>query len=284
MRTASEVDASMPPRPAAPPAAPPLPPVAPPRPPLAPPVPAAPPVPVVPAAPAAPLAPAADPALPLVPAPPPAVPVVPDDPLSPAVAPLPPVPVDPPAPLPADPVLPPLPAVPDAPPPPLPQAASQPATSMTQQPRKRLSARIADCIVAPAPLLGNTFNSHRLCCRLCPQASTSIRISANRAGLARRARQWGSLPSMHRMLGVALAGCCIGACALIAHHPQKLPDGSYQTACDAPLSSCLQEFETLCEWHGYDVIAAGEKRTRPDIRDVPNVVIHSEARVRCKPA
>jgi len=83
---------------------------------------------------------------------------------------------------------------------------------------------------------------------------------------------------------VALAGCCIGACALIAHHPQKLPDGSYQTACDAPLSSCLQEFETLCEWHGYDVIAAGEKRTRPDIRDVPNVVIHSEARVRCKPA
>ena len=88
---------------------------------------------------------------------------------------------------------------------------------------------------------------------------------------------------MNKKLAAALASFSLGACALIAHHPQKLSDGSYQTACDAPLSSCLQEFETLCEWHGYDVISASEKRSRPDIRDVPNVVIHSEAKVRCKP-
>ena len=66
---------------------------------------------------------------------------------------------------------------------------------------------------------------------------------------------------MLRRLGVLLAGGWIASCALAGHHPQKLPDGSFQASCTTPLTSCLQTFETLCEWHGYDVIAASERRS-----------------------
>ena len=89
---------------------------------------------------------------------------------------------------------------------------------------------------------------------------------------------------MLRRLGVLLAGGWIASCALAGHHPQKLPDGSYQASCTAPLTSCLQTFETLCEWHGYDVLAASERRTRSDLREIPDVTINSEAHVRCKAA
>ena len=87
---------------------------------------------------------------------------------------------------------------------------------------------------------------------------------------------------MFRRLGVLLAGSWIASCALAAHHPQKLPDGSYQASCTTPLTSCLQTFETLCEWHGYDVLAASERRTRSDLREIPDVTINSEAHVRCR--
>jgi unsaturated rhamnogalacturonyl hydrolase len=89
---------------------------------------------------------------------------------------------------------------------------------------------------------------------------------------------------MLRRLGVLLAGGWIASCALAGHHPQKLPDGSYQASCTTPLTSCLQTFETLCEWHGYDVLAASERRTRSDLREIPDVTINSEAHVRCRQA
>ena len=87
---------------------------------------------------------------------------------------------------------------------------------------------------------------------------------------------------MLRRLGVLLAGGWIASCALAGHHPQKLPDGSYRASCTTPLTSCLQTFETICEWHGYDVIAASESRTRSDLREIPDVTINSEAHVRCR--
>ena len=46
---------------------------------------------------------------------------------------------------------------------------------------------------------------------------------------------------MLRRLGVLLAGGWIASCALAGHHPQKLPDGSYQASCTAPLTSCLRD-------------------------------------------
>ncbi len=78
-------------------------------------------------------------------------------------------------------------------------------------------------------------------------------------------------------------GAALAACAAIAPQVHKLPDGGYQIACDDTLSSCLGAFETICEWHGYDVISATERRRHADLRDVPDVTIHSEAEVRCKP-
>jgi len=87
---------------------------------------------------------------------------------------------------------------------------------------------------------------------------------------------------MLRRLGVLLAGGWLASCALAGHHPQKLPDGSYQASCATPLTSCLETFEKLCEWHGYDVIAASESRTRSDLREIPDVTINSDAHVRCK--
>jgi hypothetical protein len=87
---------------------------------------------------------------------------------------------------------------------------------------------------------------------------------------------------MSRRLGVLLAGSWIASCALAVHRPQKLADGSYQTSCNTPLTSCLETFETLCEWQGYDVIAASEHRSRSDLREIPDVTINSEAHVRCR--
>jgi hypothetical protein len=81
---------------------------------------------------------------------------------------------------------------------------------------------------------------------------------------------------------VALAAAA-AACAVIAPPVTKLPDGGYRIACDDTLSSCLGAFETICEWHGYDVISATERRRHADLRDVPGVTITSEAEVRCKP-
>jgi hypothetical protein len=87
---------------------------------------------------------------------------------------------------------------------------------------------------------------------------------------------------MVRPLRVALAAGGIASCAVGVRYPQKLQDGSYQASCNAPLTSCLKTFETLCEWHGYDVIAASERRSRSDLREIPDVTIKSDARVRCR--
>jgi len=87
---------------------------------------------------------------------------------------------------------------------------------------------------------------------------------------------------MLRVLGFGLAACWLTACALVKPRPQHLPDGSYRVSCSAPLSSCLQTFEEVCEWHGYDVIAATENRQHSDLREIPAVTIASEATVRCK--
>ena len=88
---------------------------------------------------------------------------------------------------------------------------------------------------------------------------------------------------MFKALAVALAGGCIAACALVPRQPEKLPDGSYRVSCDAPLSSCLESFENVCQTRGYEVIAASETRShsdRPETRDVR--VSKSEAQIRCK--
>src|SRR4051812_30621990 len=87
---------------------------------------------------------------------------------------------------------------------------------------------------------------------------------------------------MRKALGVGLAVCGIAACALVTHQPQKLPDGSYRVACNASLTSCLEVFERVCDWHGYDVISASERRHHDDVWEVANTVIASEAVVRCK--
>src|SRR5262245_21451100 len=88
---------------------------------------------------------------------------------------------------------------------------------------------------------------------------------------------------MLRPLGAPLAACFIAACAVIAHQPERLPDGSYRATCTMPLTTCLQVFDRLCEAHGYDVISASESRNRSDLREIPDVTVASEARVRCKP-
>jgi hypothetical protein len=80
------------------------------------------------------------------------------------------------------------------------------------------------------------------------------------------------------VLGSGLAGC-----AGVAPAVHKLPDGSYRIACKDTLSSCLGAFENICDWHGYDVISASERKLRGDLRDVPDVTVTSEAQVRCKP-
>src|SRR5439155_22544516 len=54
--------------------------------------------------------------------------------------------------------------------------------------------------------------------------------------------------------------------------------------CDASLASCLEAFERICDWHGYDVISANERRHHDELREVSNVRITSEAVVRCKQA
>jgi hypothetical protein len=82
------------------------------------------------------------------------------------------------------------------------------------------------------------------------------------------------------VLAVTLA---LAGCATVASQPHKLPDGSYQIACAETLATCLQAFEQVCAWHGYDVISAKERRRHGDLRDVPVETITSEAQVRCKP-
>jgi hypothetical protein len=87
---------------------------------------------------------------------------------------------------------------------------------------------------------------------------------------------------MLRRLGLGLTACSIAACTLAARRPERLPDGSYRTSCSIPLTKCLETFETICESHGYDVISASESRNRPDLREIPDVQVASEAHVRCK--
>src|SRR5690349_2704013 len=87
---------------------------------------------------------------------------------------------------------------------------------------------------------------------------------------------------MSKAAAAGLACCGIAACAVMVPQPQRLPDGSYKVSCDAPLTSCLETFEKMCEWHGYDVIAASERRQRYDLRGIPDVAVKSEAQVRCK--
>jgi rhamnogalacturonyl hydrolase YesR len=87
---------------------------------------------------------------------------------------------------------------------------------------------------------------------------------------------------MSKAVPAWLACCGMAACAMVAPQPQRLPDGSYKVACDAPLTSCLERFEKMCEWHGYDVLAASERRQPHDLRGIPDVAIKSEAQVRCK--
>jgi hypothetical protein len=82
---------------------------------------------------------------------------------------------------------------------------------------------------------------------------------------------------------VVLAALAAAACAVVAPPVSKLPDGSYRVACTEPLSSCLEAFETVCAWHGYDVISATERRRHADLREAGNETIASEAQVRCKP-
>jgi hypothetical protein len=86
-----------------------------------------------------------------------------------------------------------------------------------------------------------------------------------------------------RSVVVVLAATAAAACATAAPPVSKLPDGSYRVACNQPLSSCLQAFETICSWHGYDVISASERRQNADLREAGNETIASEAQVRCKP-
>jgi unsaturated rhamnogalacturonyl hydrolase len=83
-------------------------------------------------------------------------------------------------------------------------------------------------------------------------------------------------------VGAGLAVCSIAACALVAPRPERLQDGSYRAACNAPLTSCLSTFDDICEWHGYDVLSASENRSRRDLREIPEVLITSEAHVRCR--
>ena len=78
-------------------------------------------------------------------------------------------------------------------------------------------------------------------------------------------------------VAVALAGCATGASQ--GNNLRKLPDGSYEVACRQTLATCLQAFETVCAWHGYDVISAAERRQRADLRDPAEETISSEAQV-----
>jgi hypothetical protein len=87
---------------------------------------------------------------------------------------------------------------------------------------------------------------------------------------------------MLRAVGAGIAVCGLAACALVARQPQRLPDGSYRAACDASLMSCLEPFERICAWHGYDVISASENRRADPEPELVNVTISSEAVVRCK--
>jgi unsaturated rhamnogalacturonyl hydrolase len=87
---------------------------------------------------------------------------------------------------------------------------------------------------------------------------------------------------MLRRLGLGLVACWFAACTLVARRPERLPDGTYRTSCSTPLTQCLESFETICESHGYDVISASEDRKRPDLREIPDVIVTSEAHVRCR--
>jgi hypothetical protein len=72
------------------------------------------------------------------------------------------------------------------------------------------------------------------------------------------------------------------ACASTRPQPQRLPDGSYEIRCREKLAACLTAIDGVCEWHGYDVVRATEKRKRSDIRDIRDETITSEAIVRCR--
>ena len=85
-----------------------------------------------------------------------------------------------------------------------------------------------------------------------------------------------------RALAIVTGLCGLLACAFARPRPQRLADGSYQIQCPGKLAACLTALDGLCDWHGYDVVRATEKRKRSDIRDIRDETITSEAVVRCR--
>jgi hypothetical protein len=65
-------------------------------------------------------------------------------------------------------------------------------------------------------------------------------------------------------------------------HSTRLPDGSYELKCDAPLSNCLMQMEKTCKDDGYDVLRATEKRDRVGPLDLQTEIVRSEGIVRCR--
>src|SRR6516225_3021759 len=88
---------------------------------------------------------------------------------------------------------------------------------------------------------------------------------------------------MRAPLTASLAFWGLVGCAFFVARPNRLPDGSYRVSCDGSLSRCLDPFDQICEWHGYDVISASESRRHSDLREVPTLTVVSEAHIRCKP-
>lgn len=82
------------------------------------------------------------------------------------------------------------------------------------------------------------------------------------------------------LIGLASSGL---VCATATRNVQQLPDGSYRLGCNGPLASCLATLGTICNWHGYDVVSGDERRGHPDLRDVPDDTVTSEAVLRCRP-
>lgn len=82
---------------------------------------------------------------------------------------------------------------------------------------------------------------------------------------------------------LALAALMLACGAGVEH--TRLSDGSYRLKCQHELGRCLSQMEKPCAAYGYDVIRAGEKRTRtgPSV-DFGELSIRSEAHVRCRTA
>jgi hypothetical protein len=63
----------------------------------------------------------------------------------------------------------------------------------------------------------------------------------------------------------------------------RLADGSYELACQAPLSLCLDHVDDVCHGTPYDVIGAHDRRKSTDVQlgTYQNEVRSSDATVRC---